>query len=91
MLRERQRKLHDENELLRTRLRETNESVIKSDGKQNSMIRELKIATEQSDRYLEELGKLSKRVSQVRVVPGPDLRGPSDLSTNWLHFKSHHF
>ena len=67
LLREKHRRLSDENELLKTRLRETNETIIKTDGKQNSMVRELKLATEESDRYLEEMGRLSKRVSLLKV------------------------
>lgn len=63
VLREKQRKVVEDNELLKTRLREINETIIKSDGQQNSVVRELKLATDQSDRYLDQMGKLTTRVS----------------------------
>ena len=66
-MREKHKKIISDNDLLKERLRDRNEISIKDDSRQNAMMRELKSATEQSDRYLEEMGKLSKRVSLIRV------------------------
>jgi len=56
--------------------------IIKSEGKQNAMARELRLASEQSDHYLQELDKLSKRVSLLKVgltyVPERKIRSTID-------------
>jgi len=67
VMREKHKKMIDENELLKTKLREANEMMLRNETSTNSMKTDLKIASDQAEGYLTELNNLSKRVRLNKV------------------------
>ncbi|CAG5082961.1 Oidioi.mRNA.OKI2018_I69.PAR.g10245.t1.cds [Oikopleura dioica] len=55
------------NEKLKEKLREVSDSITRGEGQKNNLLNELKRASDQSDKHLEELNRMSRRLNMIRT------------------------